>query len=153
MYTFCKQFLLIGLFSVALAGCNLLPPLGNIGSTNSSSLPSAETVDSNPVLEEMCYTAKKNEAKAKKLYRGKVVSARGRLSISENYGDGYHGYVHITTRDFHISLNMSSKKNLEDYEEGQIVDSGNVKVWAVSVDNPIGGEFGTGKYLCFVNGE
>ena len=122
-----KQFLLIGLFSVALAGCNLLPPLGNIG------------------IEEMCYTAKKNEAKAKKLYQGKIVSARGRFQLSKNYGNGYQGYVEITTRDFHISLDMSSKKNLEDYEQGQIVDSGNVKVWSVSIHNPIGGEFGTGK--------
>ena len=81
------------------------------------------------------------------------MSARGRFQLSKNYGNGYQGYVEITTRDFHISLDMSSKKNLEDYEQGQIVDSGNVKVWSVSIHNPIGGEFGTGKHLCFVTGE
>ncbi len=157
-----KHYLLIGLFSAILTGCNLIPPnffpsTGNTDSTKSSSQKS-ETFDSNPVLEEMCYTANKNEARANKLYRGKIVSARGKLSILDKYGPGsnYYGKVNITTKDFRISLSMSSKKNknIENYDEGQIVDSGNVKVSSISIHS---NGYGIGelysKLDCYIFGE
>lgn len=161
-----KHYLLIGLFSAILTGCNLIPPnffpsTGNTDSSKSSSqsssqssLQKSEPVDSNPVLEEMCYNALKNEARANKLYRGKIVSARGKLEIgSDIFNSNYFGIVHITTKDFYISLPMSSKKNknIENYDEGQIVDSGNVKVSSIQIEKIV--SYLPSKDRCLVFGE
>ena len=54
---------------------------------------------SNPLIEEMCATAKKNEARANELYRGREVSAQGEFGVFEISGK-YYPHIDFYTQNF-----------------------------------------------------
>lgn len=81
----------------------------------------------------MCATAKKNEVRANELYRGRVVSAKGKFGMIKVSGK-YYPHVDFRTQNFHVTLDMNKKTEpWKQYDDGQVVDSGNVKVSKVSV--------------------
>lgn len=155
-----KTLISVGLLSLLIAGCNLTDfRLPTVGESNSDSIATTKTalssksdpdIVSNPLIEEMCATAVKNEVRANELYRGKVVSGVGTFELISN-----DPAVMITTKDFHVTMDMNKKTEpWKQYDVGQNnVSSGNIKVRHVSFDYPIGGEYGTGKYLCFIQAE
>ena len=153
-----NQLISVGLLSLVLAGCNMtdfrLPTVGEDNSNNTATAKSASSsnadVVSNPLIEEICATAVKNKVRANDLYRGKVVSGVGTFELISN-----DPAVKINTKDFHVTMDMNKKTEpWRQYDEGQKnVSSGNVKIKNVSFNYPIGGEYGTGKYLCFIHAE
>ena len=141
-----NQLISVGLLSLVLAGCNMTDfRLPTVGESNSDSTATATTTStktasasqsnivSNPLIEEMCATAKKNEARANELYRGRDVSAQGKFGVTKVSGK-YYPYVDFRTQNFSVTLDMNDKTEpWKQYDEGQIVSSGNVKVSKVSV--------------------
>lgn len=118
-----KTLISVGLLSLLIAGCNLtdfrLPTLGG----------------SDPLIEEMCATAKKNEVRANELYRGRVVSAKGKFRVWEGSGKIYTS-IDFDTLNFSVHMSMNDKTEpWKQYDNGQIVSSGNVIVSNVSVES------------------
>ena len=87
-----NQLISVGLLSLVLAGCNMtdfrFPTVGenNSNSTATTKSASQSNIVSNPLIEEMCASAKKNEARANELYRGREVSAQGKFGVFEISG-------------------------------------------------------------------
>lgn len=138
-----KTLISVGLLSLLIAGCNLTDfRLPTVGESNSGSIATTKTASSsksdpdivsNPLIEEMCATAKKNEVRANELYRGRVVSAKGKFGMIKVSGK-YYPHVDFRTQNFHVTLDMNKKTEpWKQYDDGQVVDSGNVKVSKVSV--------------------
>ena len=135
-----NQLISVGLLSLVLAGCNItdfrLPMVGenNSNSTATTKSASQSNIVSNPLIEEMCATAKKNEARANELYRGREVSAQGKFGVFEISGK-YYPHINFYTQNFRVHMNMNDKTEpWKQYDDGQIVSSGNVKVSEVSVE-------------------
>ncbi|MBQ3641623.1 MAG: hypothetical protein II847_03465 [Ruminobacter sp.] len=136
-----NQLISVGLLSLVLAGCNMtdfrLPTVGednsNSTATTKTASSSQSNIVSNPLIEEMCAAAKKNEARANELYRGREVSAQGEFGMIKVSGK-YYPYVDFKTQNFNVTLYMNEKTEpWKQYDDGQIVSSGNVKVSKVSV--------------------
>ena len=138
-----NQLISVGLLSLVLAGCNMtdfrLPTVGednsNSTATTKTASSSQSNIVSNPLIEEMCATAKKNEVRANELYRGREVSAQGEFGMIKVSGK-YYPYVDFKTQNFNVTLYMNEKTEpWKQYDDGQIVSSGNVKVSKVSVNS------------------
>ena len=138
-----KTLISVGLLSLVLAGCNLTDfRLPTVGEDNSNSTATTKTASSsqsnlvsNPLIEEMCATAKKNEARANELYRGREVSAQGKFGMIKVSGK-YYPYVDFKTQNFDVTLDMNKKTEpWKQYDDGQIVSSGTIKVSKVSVES------------------
>lgn len=138
-----NQLISVGLLSLVLAGCNLtdfrLPTVGednsNRTATTKTASSSQSNLVSNPLIEEMCATAKKNEARANELYRGREVSAQGKFAMYEISGE-YYPYIHIYTQNFNVAMDMNDKTEpWKQYDKGQVVSSGTIKVSKVSVSH------------------
>ncbi|WP_031579444.1 hypothetical protein [Ruminobacter sp. RM87] len=136
-----NQLISVGLLSLVLAGCNLtdfrLPTVGesNSNSTATTKSASQSNIVSNPLVEEMCATAKKNEARANELYRGRVVSAKGKFRVFEDSGK-YYTSINFNTQNFRVHMSINDKTEpWKQYDDGQIVSSGSVKVSKVSVEH------------------
>ena len=149
-----NQLISVGLLSLVLAGCNMtdfrLPTIGEDNSNNTATAKSASSsnadVVSNPLIEEMCATAKKNEARANELYRGREVSAQGRFRLNK-YTKTPH--IDFNTQNFSVHMAMNDKTEpWKQYDDGQIVSSGNVKVSEVSVEH-VGGL--SGYDICYIH--
>lgn len=140
-----KTLISVGLLSLLIAGCNLTDfRLPTVGESNSDSIATTKTASSsksdpdivsNPLIEEMCATAKKNEVRANELYRGRVVSAKGKFRVWEDSGK-YYTSINFNTQNFRVHMSINDKTEpWKQYDNGQIVDSGNVKVSDVSVEH------------------
>ena len=137
-----NQLISVGLLSLVLAGCNMtdfrLPTVGednsNSTATTKTASSSQSNIVSNPLIEEMCAAAKKNEARANELYRGREVSAQGKFGVFEISGK-YYPHIDFYIKDFRVHMDMNDKTEpWKQYDDGQIVSSGNVKVSKVSVE-------------------
>ena len=149
-----NQLISVGLLSLVLAGCNMtdfrLPTVGednsNSTATTKTASSSQSNIVSNPLIEEMCATAKKNEARANELYRGREVSAQGRFRLNK-YTKTPH--IDFNTQNFSVHMAMNDKTEpWKQYDDGQIVSSGNVKVSEVSVEH-VGGL--SGYDICYIH--
>lgn len=150
-----NQLISVGLLSLVLAGCNLTDfRLPTVGESNSNSTATTKTVlasqpniVSNPLVEEMCATAKKNEARANDLYRGKVVTGVGKFELL----DSDSPKINFVTKDFEVNMDINKKTEpWKQYDEGQNnVSSGNIKVRHVSTRPPMFSD----KSYCFIHGE
>lgn len=81
----------------------------------------------------MCATAKKNEVRANELYRGRVVSAKGKFRINTYTKTPY---IDFDTLNFSVVMDMNDKTEpWKQYDDGQIVSSGSIKVSKVSVES------------------
>lgn len=81
----------------------------------------------------MCATAKKNEVRANELYRGRVVSARGKFRLNTYTKTPY---IDFDTLNFSVAMDMNDKTEpWKQYDNGQIVSSGSIKVSKVSVES------------------
>ena len=147
-----NQLISVGLLSLVLAGCNMtdfrLPTIGenNSNSTATTKSASQSNIVSNPLIEEMCATAKKNEVRANELYRGREVSAQGRFRLNK-YTKTPH--IDFNTQNFSVHMAMNDKTEpWKQYDDGQIVSSGNVKVSEVSVEH-VGGL--SGYDICYIH--
>ena len=128
--------------------------LPTVGESNSNSTATTKTVlasqpniVSNPLVEEMCATAKKNEARANDLYRGKVVTGVGKFELL----DSDSPKINFVTKDFEVNMDINKKTEpWKQYDEGQNnVSSGNIKVRHVSTRPPMFSD----KSYCFIHGE
>lgn len=152
-----NQLISVGLLSLILAGCNMtdfrLPTVGesNSNSTATTKSASQSNIVSNPLIEEMCATAKKNEARANDLYRGKVVSGVGKFELI-GIGSADTPKIHFYTNDFYVSMDVNKKTEpWKQYDVGQNnVSSGNIRVRHVSTEYPM---FSGNKYSCYILGE
>ena len=147
-----NQLISVGLLSLVLAGCNMtdfrLPMVGenNSNSTATTKSASQSNIVSNPLIEEMCATAKKNEARANELYRGREVSAKGGFRLNK-YTKTPH--IDFHTQNFSVHMNMNDKTEpWKQYDDGQIVSSGTIKVSEVSVEH-VGGL--SGYDICYIH--
>ena len=150
-----NQLISVGLLSLVLAGCNMtdfrLPTIGesnsNSTATTKNSSASQFNIISNPLVEEMCATAKKNEARANDLYRGKVVSGVGRFDLL----DSDTPKIKFEINGFDVSMDINKKTEpWKQYDKGQNnVSSGNVKVLRVSTRTPMFSD----NYSCYILGE
>lgn len=138
-----KTLISVGLLSLLIAGCNLTDfRLPTVGESNSNSTATTKTASSsksdpdivsNPLIEEMCATAKKNEVRANELYRGRVVSAKGKFRINTYTKTPY---IDFDTLNFSVVMDMNDKTEpWKQYDDGQIVSSGSIKVSKVSVES------------------
>ena len=149
-----NQLISVGLLSLVLAGCNMtdfrLPTVGednsNSTATTKTASSSQSNIVSNPLIEEMCATAKKNEVRANELYRGRVVSAKGGFRLNK-YTKTPH--IDFNTQNFSVHMDMNDKTEpWKQYDDGQIVSSGSVKVSEVSVEH-VGGL--SGYDICYIH--
>lgn len=129
-----KQFLLIGLFSVVLAGCNLLPPVSNTDNTNRATQSSSSSTVYYPLIDEICTTAKKNKVRANEQYKGKLISAQGKFLLGQNNDPR----ISFDNGEFHVVMGINKSQKWKQYDKGQIVDSGNVKVKSITIQNYLG---------------
>ena len=151
-----NQLISVGLLSLVLAGCNMtdfrLPTVGednsNTTATTKTASSSQSNIVSNPLIEEMCATAKKNEARANELYRGREVSAQGKFGMTEVSGK-YYPHINFYTQNFSVHMDMNDKTEpWKQYDKYQIVSSGTIKVSEVSVEH-VGGL--SGYDICYIN--
>ncbi len=155
-----NQLISVGLLSLVLAGCNMtdfrLPTIGESNSdstattattTTKTASDSQSNIVSNPLIEEMCATAKKNKARANDLYRGKVVTGVGKFELL----DSDSPKINFVTKDFEVNMDINKKTEpWKQYDEGQNnVSSGNIKVRHVSTRPPMFSD----KSYCFIQGE
>ncbi|MBP3748436.1 MAG: hypothetical protein J6I35_02610 [Ruminobacter sp.] len=136
-----NQLISVGLLSLVLAGCNMTDfRLPTIGESNSDSAAtktasaSQSDIVSNSLIDEMCTTAKKNKARAQELYMGKVISARGRFLLGELSNNRYSPGIDFETQNYNVIMDMNSKTEpWKQYDRGQIVNSGSIKITQVVV--------------------